>query len=56
MLEEGLLKVFIEAGSVICNPHCGPCGGVQGGLIADGEVCVSSSNRNFMGSYGEPKG
>lgn len=56
MLEEGLLKVFIEAGSVICNPHCGPCGGVQGGLIADGEVCVSSSNRNFMGRMGSPKG
>ena len=56
MLEEGLLKVFIEAGCVICNPHCGPCGGVQVGLIADGEVCVSSSNRNFKGRMGSPEG
>lgn len=55
MLEEGLLQVFLEAGCIICNPHCGPCGGVQAGLIADGEVCVSSSNRNFRGRMGSPK-
>jgi 3-isopropylmalate/(R)-2-methylmalate dehydratase large subunit len=56
MLEEGLLRVFLDAGCVICNPHCGPCGGVQAGLIADGEVCVSTSNRNFQGRMGSPKG
>jgi 3-isopropylmalate/(R)-2-methylmalate dehydratase large subunit len=55
-LEEGLLQVFLEAGCIICNPHCGPCGGVQAGLIADGEVCISSSNRNFQGRMGSPKG
>jgi homoaconitate hydratase family protein len=55
MLEEGLLQVFLEAGCIVCNSHCGPCGGVQAGLIADGEVCVSSSNRNFQGRMGSPK-
>jgi 3-isopropylmalate/(R)-2-methylmalate dehydratase large subunit len=56
MLEEGLLKIFAEAGCVICNPHCGPCGGVQLGMIADGEVCVGNHNRNFRGRMGSPKG
>lgn len=56
MLEEGLLKIFAEAGSIICNPHCGPCGGVQMGLLADGEVCVGNHNRNFRGRMGSPKG
>jgi 3-isopropylmalate/(R)-2-methylmalate dehydratase large subunit len=56
MLDEGLMKVFADAGCVICNPHCGPCGGVQAGLIADGEVCVGNHNRNFRGRMGSPKG
>ncbi len=56
MLEEGLLKVFAEAGCVICNAHCGPCGSSHIGLIADGEVCVGSQNRNFRGRLGSPKG
>jgi len=52
MLEEGLLKVFAEAGCIISNSQCGPCAGVQHGLLGDGEVCVSTSNRNFMGRMG----
>jgi len=55
MLEEGLLKVFAEAGCVISNPQCGPCGGISHGLLGDGEVCVSTSNRNFMGRMGSTK-
>jgi homoaconitate hydratase family protein len=56
MLREGLIEVFLDAGCVVCNSHCGPCGGIQAGLIADGEVCVSSSNRNFQGRMGSPRG
>ena len=56
MLDEGLMHVFADAGCVICNPHCGPCGGVQVGLLADGEVCVGNHNRNFRGRMGSPKG
>jgi homoaconitate hydratase family protein len=55
MLEEGLLKIFAEAGCVISNTQCGPCAGVQHGLLGDGEVCVSTSNRNFMGRMGSTK-
>jgi 3-isopropylmalate/(R)-2-methylmalate dehydratase large subunit len=56
MMEEGILKTFLEAGCVVCHPHCGPCGGVQVGMIADGEVCVGNHNRNFQGRMGSPKG
>ena len=56
MLDEGLLKIFAEAGCTICHPHCGPCGGVQVGMIADGEVCVGNHNRNFRGRMGSPNG
>lgn len=55
MLDEGLLKVFSEAGCILCNPQCGPCGGVQLGLLGDGEVCVGNHNRNFRGRMGSPK-
>lgn len=55
MLEEGLLKVFAEAGCILSNPQCGPCAGVQHGLLGDGEVCVSTSNRNFIGRMGSTK-
>ena len=51
-LEEGLLKIFVEAGAYVCNPTCGPCFGGHLGLLAPGEVCISSSNRNFVGRMG----
>jgi 3-isopropylmalate/(R)-2-methylmalate dehydratase large subunit len=51
-LQEGLLKIFIEAGAYVCNPTCGPCFGGHLGLLAHGEVCISSSNRNFVGRMG----
>ena len=54
-LQEGLLEVFINAGALVCNPNCGPCYGGHMGLLAEGEVCIASSNRNFVGRMGSPK-
>jgi 3-isopropylmalate/(R)-2-methylmalate dehydratase large subunit len=54
-LKAGLLEVFVEAGAVVCNPTCGACFGGHMGLLAPGEVCISSSNRNFVGRMGSPE-
>ena len=54
-LQKGLIKTFVEAGAYVCNPTCGPCLGGHLGLLASGEVCISSSNRNFIGRMGSPK-
>lgn len=51
----GLLEVFVEAGGVVCSPTCGPCVGSHLGILGDGEACVSSANRNFVGRMGSPK-
>jgi 3-isopropylmalate/(R)-2-methylmalate dehydratase large subunit len=51
----GLLEVFVKAGACICNPTCGACFGGHMGLLAAGEVCISSSNRNFVGRMGSPE-
>ena len=53
-MNEGLLETFIKAGALICNPCCGPCYGGHLGLLAAEEVCISTTNRNFVGRMGSP--
>ncbi|MCX7726292.1 MAG: 3-isopropylmalate dehydratase large subunit [Chitinispirillaceae bacterium] len=52
-MEEGLLAVFMDAGYCIANPTCGACLGMSTGVLAEGEVCASTTNRNFNGRMGK---
>ena len=54
-LQRGLFEVFVKAGGFVCNPTCGACFGGHMGLLTAGEVCVSTSNRNFVGRMGSPE-
>ena len=51
-LNEGLMEIFTDAGAIVCGSACGPCLGGHIGLLAAGETCVSTSNRNFIGRMG----
>lgn len=51
-IREGLLEIFIEAGAVVSTPTCGPCLGGYMGILAEGERCISTTNRNFVGRMG----
>lgn len=51
-MEEGLAKIFIEAGAIVSTPTCGPCLGGHMGILAHGERAVSTTNRNFVGRMG----
>jgi 3-isopropylmalate/(R)-2-methylmalate dehydratase large subunit len=52
--EEGLLDRFSEAGASVSTPTCGACLGAHMGVLGPGEVCVSTSNRNYVGRMGDP--
>ena len=54
-LTEGLIEIFVKAGAVFSTPTCGPCLGGFMGVLAAGERCVSTTNRNFVGRMGSPK-
>ena len=52
-LEEGIIKIFMDAGFCVLNPTCGACLGMSCGVLAAGEVCASTTNRNFNGRMGK---
>ncbi|CAG0908648.1 unnamed protein product [Cyprideis torosa] len=52
-MAEGILKIFLDAGFCILNPTCGACLGMSSGVLAEGEVCASTTNRNFNGRMGK---
>jgi 3-isopropylmalate/(R)-2-methylmalate dehydratase large subunit len=54
-LREGLIEIFVKAGAVVSTPTCGPCLGGYMGVLAAGERCLSTTNRNFVGRMGSPE-
>ena len=54
-IEKGLITAFIDAGAVVSTPTCGPCLGGYMGILASGERCIATTNRNFVGRMGHPE-
>jgi 3-isopropylmalate/(R)-2-methylmalate dehydratase large subunit len=52
-LDEGIISIFMDAGFCVTNPTCGACLGMSNGILAEGEVCASTTNRNFNGRMGK---
>ena len=52
-MEEGILQTFMDSGFCVTNPTCGACLGMSNGVLAEGEVCASTTNRNFNGRMGK---
>lgn len=55
MAGEGLLEILLDAGAIVGPPTCGPCSGNHFGLLAEGETCLATTNRNFKGRMGSPE-
>ncbi len=53
-IERGYIQAILEAGGVVLNPSCGPCGGIDKGVLGAEEKCLSTSNRNYRGRMGDP--
>ena len=54
-VKEGLAEIFVKAGGIFSTPTCGPCLGGHMGILAEGETCIATTNRNFIGRMGSPK-
>jgi 3-isopropylmalate/(R)-2-methylmalate dehydratase large subunit len=54
-VEEGLAEIFVKAGGIFSTPTCGPCLGGHMGVLTEGETCLATTNRNFIGRMGSPK-
>jgi len=54
-MREGLFDIFVESGASVSTPTCGPCLGGHMGILAKGERCIATSNRNFVGRMGHPE-
>jgi 3-isopropylmalate/(R)-2-methylmalate dehydratase large subunit len=54
-VKQGWAEIFVKAGGTFCTPSCGPCLGGHMGILAEGEVAVATTNRNFVGRMGHPK-
>jgi 3-isopropylmalate/(R)-2-methylmalate dehydratase large subunit len=52
-MTEGIIDIFMQAGFCVTNPTCGACLGMSNGVLAEGEACASTTNRNFMGRMGK---
>jgi 3-isopropylmalate/(R)-2-methylmalate dehydratase large subunit len=54
-MREGIFEILVEAGAAISTPTCGPCLGGHMGILAKGERCIATTNRNFVGRMGHPE-